>query len=239
MIVCKPEGGISNRLKFIISCLVEYDEICLDWTIPRIGGVGCHFNDLFENKFNIGTGNIISHTSFIHEEMNTNNVGDKKKLNEELKQKYISIIKKLKPITYVSNMVDYHLEKLPEEYTTVSVRTFKSFPQEHESWGKHFSINYLFDYLNKIDGLFLLTCDDTETMELIRKKYKDQVYTTPKRTKFGDFKTIEGMQDILIDQLIGAKSSKIIGTYPSSYSEMQWWFGLCQPEYINMKLHTR
>ena len=171
--------------------------------------------------------------------MNTNNSGDKSKLDPIIKQQYIDVIKTLKPIPYITDVVNKEVARLPKDFTTVSVRTFRSFPVEYQSWGRHFKIELLFEHLDKIETQFLLTCDDTETTELIKQRYKDKVHTVPKRTKFGDFGTLKGMQDILIDQLIGSKSKTIYGTDMSSYPEMQWWLGLCQPEYINMKLHTR
>ena len=91
--------------------------------------------------------------------------------------------------------------------------------------------------MDKIEGKILLTCDDTETTNLIKEKY--DVYTTPKRTKFGDFTTVEGMQDILIDQYLGSLSTDIYGTNMSSFSEMQWWLGQCKPNYHEMSLHKR
>lgn len=91
--------------------------------------------------------------------------------------------------------------------------------------------------MDKIEGKILLTCDDTETTNLIKEKY--DVYTTPKRTKFGDFTTVEGMQDILIDQYLGSLSTDIYGTNMSSFSEMQWWLGQCKPNYYDMSLHLR
>lgn len=247
MIKCIPYGGISNRLKCIISCLAEYEHIYLEWEIPtRNGGVRCEFNDLFTNTFltdfmnyEQSPSNVISHCEFIHPNMNTNNFGSKDILDEHLKNKYIEVIKTLKPVPYIQNKVDTILTTLPKDYTTVSVRTFRCFPAEYQSWGRHFKINNLFTYLNDIEGTFVLTCDDPQTKDVICEKYGDRVITIPKRTKFGDFESVEGMQDIIIDQLIGAKSKVIMGTDMSSYPEMQWWMGHCKSQYINMKLHEK
>jgi len=38
MITCRPYGGISNRLKCMISCIVEYDDINLIWDVSKSGG---------------------------------------------------------------------------------------------------------------------------------------------------------------------------------------------------------
>ena len=237
MINCNPYGGISNRMKCIISSIVEYGDINLLWDVPKSGGgVRCKFNDLYKNIY---TGNGIGRVSdckFIHPQMNTHNEGGKDKLPIDLKRRYIEVIKTLEPIDYISNKIKEEKEKLGE-YSTVSVRTFRSFPAEYNSWGKHFKMHALFDIMDSIKGKILLTCDDNKVIELIKSKY--EVYTTPKRTKFGDFTTIEGMQDIIIDQYLGGMAHTIYGTNMSSFSEMQWWLSYCQANYYEMPLHVK
>ncbi len=191
MINCKPYGGISNRLKCIISSLVEYENINLIWDIPKHGGgVRCEFGDLYQNNFQGKSHQIISSCDFIHQEMNTHNQGEKNVLPNDLKNRYIQTIKTLKPTEYITKRVQEEKDKLGV-YTTVSVRTFKSFPEEYNSWGRYFKIENLLNVMDGIDGKILLTCDDDETKEIISERY--DVYTTPKRTNFGDFTTVNGM----------------------------------------------
>ena len=87
MINCNPYGGISNRMKCIISSIVEYGDINLLWDVPKSGGgVRCKFNDLYKNIY---TGNGIGRVSdckFIHPQMNTHNEGGKDKLPIDLKK---------------------------------------------------------------------------------------------------------------------------------------------------------
>jgi hypothetical protein len=222
MINCKPYGGISNRMKCIISSIVEYGDINLIWDVPKSGGGNA-----------IGS---VSDCKFIHPQMNTHNEGGKDKLPIDLKKKYVEVIKTLEPIDYITNKIKEEKDRLGD-YSAVSVRTFKSFPAEYNSWGRYFKIDNLFKIMDEVEGKILLTCDDTETTNLIKQRY--DVYTTPKRTKFGDFTTVLGMQDILIDQYLGGLSTDIYGTNMSSFSEMQWWLGECNPKYINMKLHNK
>ena len=237
MINCKPYGGISNRMKCIISSIAEYDEINLIWDISQSdGGVRCEFNDLFKNQYKGKSDKTVTDCSFIHEPMNTHNFGSKEELSSEMKKKYIDIIHTLEPVDYVVNRINEEKKKLGE-FICVSVRTFKSFNREHKSWGKHFNIENLYDVLRKLDGNILLTCDDNDTIQKVKERF--EVYTTPKRTSFGDFKTVEGMQDILIDQYLGGLATDIYGTEMSSFSEMQWWLGKCQPNYHQMKLHKK
>jgi len=243
MILSEPYGGISNRLKCIISTMSEYENINLNWSIPpspEHGGVRCHFNDLFKNTFDNGpTSKRISACEFIHKDMNTNNFGDKLKLDSITKENYIKVINSLKPVDYVIKKVVEEKYNLPKDVTTVSVRTFKSFKRENDSWGRYFKISDLFEYMDNISEPILLTCDDTETTKQIKERYGDVIHMTEKRTRFGDFTSIEGMQDILIDLYLGGMSKKIYGTHMSSFSEMQWWFGNCTSEYNNMLLHKK
>ena len=235
MITCRPYGGISNRLKCMISCIVEYDDINLIWDVSKSGGgVWCGFNDLFKNKFNGDSKKIVSDCKFIHSNMNTHNFGSKDNLDSLLKTKYIQVLNTLEPVDYIKERVDEELKTLGD-FTTVSVRTFRSFKSEFNSWGRRFDINKLFSYLSEIEGNILFTCDDYETTEKVKNNFK--VYTTKKRTNFGDFKSVEGMQDILIDQYLGSKSKKLYGTNESSFSELQWWLGECKQDYVGMSLH--
>ena len=217
--------------------MVKHGDINLIWGIPTIGGgVRCRFDDLYKNTYKGKGESNVSDCKFIHSNMNTHNEGDKDNLPKDLKEKYIKVIKSLKPIDYISQKIKEEKEKIGE-YSAVSVRTFRSFPAEYNSWGKYFKIDNLYNIMDDIDSKILLTCDDTETTNLIKQRY--DVYTTSKRTKFGDFTTVEGMQDILIDQYLGSLSNDIYGTNMSSFSEMQWWLGECKPKYINMKLHNK
>jgi hypothetical protein len=237
MIHCRPYGGISNRMKCIISCIAEYDEINLIWKIPETGGgVRCEFNDIYKNIYKGHSSKIVNSCKFIHEEMNTLEDEEKNTLSNELKQKYLNVIKTLQPVDYILERVKEEKDKLGD-FNTVSVRTFRSFEQEYESWGKFFKIENLFKIMDNLEGKILLTCDDNDVTDVIKNKY--DVYTTPKRTKFGDFTTVEGMQDILIDQYLGGMAKNLYGTRMSSFSEMQWWLGLCQSNYIQMKLHEK
>lgn len=243
MILCEPFGGISNRFKCIISCLAE-DDIILKWEIPSTieqGGVRCQFNDLFINEFSKIKNDdykLVNGCEFMHPLMNTNNYGNKNDLNNNLKEKYIKVISSFTPVKYVQDKILEEKSKLPEAYSTVSVRTFTSFKRENDSWGEYFKLNSLLKIMDKINTPILLTCDSPEIAETLKNRYKN-IYMTPKRTRFGDFSSVEGMQDILIDLYLGGMGDIIYGTHMSSFSEMQWWFGKCKPQYISMLLHEK
>jgi len=228
------------------------------------GGVWCEFSDLFENDFTLPK--HFEHNKFpypthqackfVRDEMNYNtaiNIEENGELrlgmvdlsewemglDEQLKQKYFKAIKKLRPVKYVRDKIDEQLKKMPEDFTSVSLKTFTSFESENESHGQFFSIDTLYDFLDEIDSQFLLTCDSIYYVNKIKEKYKDKVITTEKRTSFGDFKTAKGAQDCLIDFYLGSYSKKLYGTYLSTFSELQWWFGMMKPDFRAMQLHRK
>jgi len=236
MINCIPYGGISNRMKCIISSIAEYEKINLQWDPkPSVGGVRCEFSDLYENVFKCDYNKSVSDCQFIHTNMNTHNTNiEKGDIDPNLQQKYIKVINDLQPINYIKERVSIEKDVLGE-FDTVAVRTFKSFQREYKSWGYKFNIEKLYNYMDNIKGKILLTCDDEDTVHHLKKRY--DVHTTFKRTEFGDFSSVEGMQDILVDLYLGGLSKNIYGTKESSFTEMQWWLGQCKPNYINMDLH--
>lgn len=223
-------------MKCIISSIAEYEKINLQWDpIPSVGGVRCEFSDLYENIFECKYNKSISDCKFIHPNMNTHNTNiDKNNIDYDKKQRYLEVIDTLCPVKYIRERVLIEKDILGD-FDTVAVRTFKSFQREHNSWGYKFNLDKLYRYMDNIKGKILLTCDDTDTVLHLKERY--DVYTTNKRTKFGDFSSVEGMQDILIDLYLGGLSKTIYGTKESSFTEMQWWLGRCKPNYVNMNLH--
>ena len=102
-----PYGGISNRMKCIISSIVEYGHINLKWDIPRNGGGvdtangaqtwktnSAHaYVNISNDTYNGVSQGQISDCKFIHPQMNTHNEGGKDKLPINLKERYIKVIK--------------------------------------------------------------------------------------------------------------------------------------------------
>ena len=77
-------------------------------------------------------------------------------------------------------------------------------------------------YSNKT---FFVTCDHQETFEKVLDRYGDRILYTPKRTYFGDYKTVEGIQDCVVDLLLGGQNTHTISTNGSGFCDMQWWCG--------------
>ena len=126
MIVSKPYGGISNRIKCLLSSMDIDEDIKLVWDHSLYdGGVWCKFSDLFENDYeeffsqdeclkkypntNIYTeckffgNNTYNHLDLLH--------GDNwwKFIDENTKQRYRALISKLIPKQYVKEKIEYFL----------------------------------------------------------------------------------------------------------------------------------
>lgn len=257
MLISKPYGGISNRLKCLLSSLDMDTDLKLIWEHSTYdGGVWCKFSDLFENEFeefvndnechnkypNLGVvsdcrffgKNTYNHLDLIH----GNNWGDY--IDENTKIRYVNLINTLKPVKYVRDKIKEYERLFDNKTISVSVRTWNDRQVTKEKKGVYFEINKLYEYIDRYDGYkIFLTCDDQETFNSIIDKYKDKVLYTSKRTKFGDFSSKEGLQDALIDLYLGGKNKTILSSYGSSYCELQWWFGNCKSELFMMDLHPK
>ena len=156
--------------------------------------------------------------------LDSDNWGDN--ITENIKQSVFEQIKKLEPVTHIKNVVTDFKNKFDDNIITVSVRTWKDADRNYSSNGKFFDINKVFEEMDKHDDKqFFVTCDHQETFDEIYSRYDDRVLYTPKRTFFGDYKTLEGIQDSVIDLLLGGQNGYMIGTKGSSFCDMQWWFG--------------
>lgn len=75
---------------------------------------------------------------------------------------------------------------------------------------------------------FFLATDSKKTEEKYLEAFKDCMVVFP--YKNWDKSTKESTQHALIDLLLLSKTSRILGTYLSTFTEMAWWFGGCKPK---------
>jgi hypothetical protein len=257
MIISKPYGGLSNRLKCLLSTLDIDDDVKLVWDYSLYdGGVWCKFSDLFENNFEefffleecqlkYPNVNIVSdcrffgRNNFNHlDQTYGNNWGNH--IDEGIKNRYFELISKLKPVKYVRDKIEKYNRLFDENTISISVRTWNDRQVTKNKKGIYFEIEKLYEYLNLYnDSKFFLTCDDQETTEKIINTYGERIIITEKRTKFGDFSSTEGLQDALVDLYLAGKNKLILSSYGSSFCELQWWFGEGKPQVLMMDLHPK
>lgn len=256
-LVCNAAGGVGNRIKTLLTCLTisKPEDILLMWPATTSyqpdGGVWCEFNDLWENKFEIidrvpvekhryyGRDSKLKHYN------NGNFVSlEEAYLNPRIKDtvhflEMKNLVESLVPVEYVRSKIIEYKSQIPEDSCTLSLRTYMSFPLEFHQRGKRFKIEKVFDLIeNQIKNQkIFLTADHEETVNLIKEKYGDRIFVTPKRTEFGDYTCKEGLQDALIDLYLGGMLNQIYITSKCTFSEMQWWFGGCSSQATEISVH--
>ena len=259
MIICKPLGGLNNRIKCLLSTMRVEDDIKLVWPYAtERRGLQCSFSDLFsmpyETFFSLEEcqtkyKNLEIYSDFkfiqIKEDIDINHLDRDygsnwtKYVPEEIKVSYIKVISKLKPIPYIQDQVNKYKQLFNKDTITFAIRTYLDEEKNKISMGQHFDINRVFSILDQYkDKTFFITCDHQETFDKILNKYKSQVIYTPKRTFFGDYNTVEGTQDSVIDLYLGGLNDLLISSMGSSYCEMQWWFGKCKSKIKVVNLHS-
>jgi hypothetical protein len=251
MIICDAYGGLNDRLKHLISCMRLDAEIKLIWTVKENSvHLWCPFEDLFTNNFETFDQYTKSECYKLYPSAKLYRGhqfiticykdGSKIDLNQLalvdsgnsipviVKNNILDTINKLEPVEYIRKSVDELKSKFNDDTITVSIRTYLDAERNIHSNGRFFDINKVFEKMdNELygDRLFFVTCDHQETFEEVLNRYGDRIIYTPKRTYFGDYKTTEGIQDCVIDLLLGGQSKHMISTNGSGFSEMQWWFG--------------
>jgi len=256
-LVCNAAGGVGNRIKTLLTCLTisRPEEILLMWPATTSyqpdGGVWCEFNDLWENKFEIIDRVPSEKHRYYGRDSKLKYYSDGKFIS--LEEAYINpsikdsfhflemkkLVESLVPVEYVRSKILEYRSQIPKDTCTLSLRTYMSFPLEYHQRGKRFKIDKVFDLIeNEIKSeKILLTADHEETVSSIIEKFGDRIFVTPKRTEFGDYTCKEGLQDALIDLYLGGLMDQIYITSKCTFSEMQWWFGGCNSQAIEISVH--
>lgn len=219
---------------------------------PKNSYINCSFNDLFINKIELKNTNIKK----IKRDLNIEKYSswrfiiipeDKidypidflyNKTPEILQKIYLEKINILKPIKYISSQIQNFSKNFDDKTVTVSIRSWNN--KEHKSSlirSKSFDINYFINEMKKLKNVskFFITTDNIEIIKKLKSVFPNRILVFPNRTMKGDFKTIKGMQDILIDLYLGGQNNRLIVSSISTFSELQWWFGGCKSEVLIVK----
>lgn len=163
------------------------------------------------------------------------------RIPKEIKESYLSQIKKLIPSDYIQNQVDsFYSKSFDKNTVSVQLRTWKDETRRQEMFNK----DEYFEYLDKLKGNnFFLSSDDQEIIDEIIARYPGRAFYYPKRTSSYepgsvDSKSADFMQDNLIDMLLLSKSPLIIGSHLSSFVECAWWFGHCKSRVVVLNQNT-
>jgi len=246
MIICEAIGGLNNRIRCLVSAMRMSDEVKLIWTVKEANvWLWCGFEDLFENEIEVFRSkndclrkypkmSVYSSFEFIKlpdDSMDINNLDYDNWGNDipnNIKESVLTQVNNLRPIKYIRDFVKEYESNFDDDTITFSIRTWKDAERNISSNGRFFDINKVFGEMDKskyAQSRFFVTCDHQDTFDEILDRYGDKIIYTPKRTFFGDYKTLEGIQDSVVDLLLGGKNKLIVNSKHSSYCDMQWWFG--------------
>ena len=238
--------GIGCRLKCLVSVMRLHDDYRLYWEIND--RLQCDWSNLFENNILVNK-QIKKHVesrqaenlqgTYVYyswrwdtTEREREKYGRKyfdylyNKMPKPIYDGIVKQIDKLIPIKYCRDEIAKYKDKFDENTVSVCVRTWKDVRGTDKE--RPFHYNWVFEHTDKIPekSKMFLTSDNEKSIMVFRKRYgDDRLIYYPKRTTWGDFNSIEGMQDTLIELYFGGSNSKMYLSWHSGFTEAQWWFG--------------
>lgn len=258
IIISANPGGISNRLKCLISMWRISDKfdgkLYLYWIKNHT--CGANFSDLFENDFKkvtkeqlerlpkkkytlsetfrfIPIGDEISNGfAKVSPTKRGNNIDfEFERIPKEVRENILVYLKQIKPIEKIRKMVDYLSKKYDvENLVGVHVRR-DDFMIGKERLGEVSSDNRFFKKMKEILSFSPSTkfLLCTDCQET-ENKFKREFgnMVIIYPKKNRDRTTVLNTQQGLIDLLLLSKTKHIIGTYRSTFNELAWWFGGCK-----------
>ena len=256
MIIATNRSGLCSRLKCILQCAFLDKNFKVFW-LPNIEA-GCKWKHLF--KTNIATNlheSILKHlyknnTASEHERKRyekkhkvtfyygwrfvyKDEIVDFMFHNtpDELKKSYIKTVKLLQPVDCIQSEIDKWKKEFNEHTVSLGIRSWKEVRDQTNERDFHFN-----EFIDEIDNLvddkrirFFVVTDDNDIYKFLGERYgRNRFFTYPRRTVDANCKTIAGMQDALTELYLSGQSNKMILTWHSSFTEMQWWLGGAKAE---------
>ncbi len=256
-IIAVTRGGLGNRIKCLVSSMRiaerQSKKLILFWPVDY--DCGCRFLDLFENKIReITQGELqqlIKKTDFnqsyricdtwrllplpqdglpqnfsrayISEEGNNIDF-EYDRIPLSVRNDILKYLNRLAPNKYIMEKTDEFCKKFDDYTIAVNIRSW-----EGEKRSGLFDIRNVYKVMDKKkEGAFFIVCDSPAILEQVISRYGEKALVYPGRTFPGDRKSVEGIQDALIELLLLAKSKNLTASYLSTFSEMAWWFGGCK-----------
>lgn len=256
-IIASTREGLCNRIKCLISAMRiaerQSKTLILFW--PADDDCGCSFIDLFENKIReITQGELqqlIKKTDFgqsyqicdtwrllsmpqdalpknfsrayISEDGNSIDF-EYDRIPLPVRNDILKYLSRLTPNKYIIEKTDEYCKKFNEHTIAVNIRSW-----ETEKRSLLFDIRNVYKVMDKKrKGAFFIVCDSPAILEQLKFRYGERALAYPRRTFPGDRKSVEGIQDGLIELLLLAKNKNLTASYLSTFSEMAWWLGGCK-----------
>jgi len=247
-------AGLGNRIKCLVSCMsisnqIEKSQLLLGWV--QSANFNCQFHDLFDNEFFlyddlkqqinqddqpkkfINTWQLVSSLGELSfnpkvKASRPKRIDFKYHLIEpQIIQSFLEYFNQLKVKQTILDEVESFENKFDQNTISVALRTWAGCEQREHM----FKIDNVYSILDRYPSAqFFVSCDSSQIVEQIQKRYDQQVLTYPLRTDRGERNSKEGIQDALIELLLLSKNSKLKASRVSTFSEVAWWFGGCKAE---------
>lgn len=240
--------GLCNRIKTVVSGMRLRDErrrprLVLRW--PVDGDCGCPFGELFDNPFDvapsiprsdvpdywrlwIADGEVPPGFASNYAAADGRSIDlEYHRIPERLRRLYAPHFAALSPLPAIRDRVEELAAGLPADAVGVHVRRgdFRRPGRPAQNDQQFFAA--MDAVLGERPGArFLLATDSEETERLFVERYRAGVVRHPKQTRARD--CARAIRDALVDLLLLARCSHLIGTYSSTFSEVAWWLGGCR-----------
>jgi|LULM01.1.fsa_nt_gb hypothetical protein len=235
-LVAWPRHGLGDRLKLTSSAWAAADTYERVFVIRWLPPIGCDAN--WEELFKPTTGWIIgdecyegnNHKQlfdsgrirrFRHKEVDDIEDSDHKWIevcagyfcgqwnNKEVLHPYL--VKLVSPLDRIQEHIDDTLLRFSKN--TIGVHLRKVFGGSLEK-----TISFLDEGVEEYDKIFFCT-DTPEFSEHMKKRYGKKVVMFDQKNKN---RSVDGMQEALVDFVLLSRCVKIVGTKDSSFSQMSW-----------------
>lgn len=235
--------GIGSRLKCLVSVMRFNDKAKLSW--EKTYCLNAEFHELFETKIQQTRSELHVDPRYYYSWRFYTNKEERllygrkyfdfmfDKTPEPLKSQILEQVKKIVPIKNSMRKINEHRAMMDENTISVCVRTWK------DTYGTNlertFEIKDVYRCVEEhlVDKLFL-TSDNEDIFRKFCKRYANRVLFYPKRTSWGDWSSLPGMQDTVAELFISGHAKKMLLSWHSAFTEAQWWFGGAQAEVVEM-----
>lgn len=259
-IIAATFGGLGNRLKCLVSTMRFAEklnrEVILFW--PKDPECYCSFCDLFDNKISeiskeemetlehkrdkrymkvctwkletLPDDEIPNNFSRICPSWAGKNIDfEYERIPLTVRESFLIYFNRLLPKQFLREEVESFSKNFDDNTIAVSIRSWK----DHKSRRDMFSIENVFKIMDTLNNKnFFISCDSQDIFEKNLHRYKERVLYYPKRTRFGDRCSTEGIQDAFIDMMLFSKTKVLVGSLISSFVEVAWWIGGCKAKVI-------
>jgi hypothetical protein len=240
--------GLCNRIKTVVSGMRLREErrrprLVIRW--PVDGDCGCSFAELFGNPFEVAAS---IPRSDLRDHWRLWIAGDEvpagfasnyaaaegrsidleyARIPERLRRLYARHFGALSPRPAIRGRVEELAAELPADTVGVHVRRgdFRR-PGRPAQNDQQFFAAMDAVLRDRPGARFLLATDSEETERLFVERYRARIVRHPKQTRARD--CAPAIRDALVDLLLLARCSHLIGTYSSTFSEVAWWLGGCR-----------